>query len=379
MVRLAFLVACVSLLLAGCGSASNGIPGTGPATGVSPAPVPQPIVAPTPARTAPEIAFRQNRNDPNNFEVYAIGVDSQAGKGGTGPTNLTNDPARDECPYWSPDGQSIAFVSERDEGGIYLMASDGSDQHLLTTEFTRCEIPDATMAWSPDGAWFAFVSCPDGPPDIYAVKRDGSALINLTHNPAADQHFSWSPDGRHLAFGSDRDGNEEIYVLDVQAALDGKEDATLTRLTDNAALDVPTGWSADGTRLVFLSDRDGNPEIYVMAAEASAGMGDSGQTRLTTDPAPDFYPAWSPTGQWIAFISMRDGNHEVYVIAPDGSGQRNLTASPATDAQFWWSPDGRQIAVSSMLDGAWSTWILDVEGTGRQQLDVVGCLDWRPR
>jgi len=65
-------------------------------------------------------------------------------------------------------------------------------------------------------------------------------------------------------------------------------------------------------------------------------------------------------------------------MAPDGAGQRNLTNSPATDAQFWWSPDGAQVAVSSMQAEAWSTWIVGVEGVGRKQLDIVGCLDWRP-
>jgi TolB protein len=314
----------------------------------------------------PQIAFRQNRGDPNDFEIYTMDAD------GSRLTNLTNHPARDECPYWSPDGRSIAFFSDRDGGGLYLMASDGSNQRLLTAEFARCEIPDATMAWSPDGQWFSFVSCPDGRPDIYAVKVDGSHLTNLTHSPAADQHPYWSPDGRRLAFGSDRDGNQEVYVLDVQAALRGKDDANLARLTDNSATDVPAGWSPDGSRLLFLSDRDGNPEVYVMAADGSA------QSRLTTDSALDYYPAWSPDGRWIAFISTRDGNHEIYVMAPDGSGQRNLTASPAEDSQFWWSPDGAQIAVSSVQGEAWSTWIIDVEGAGRKQLDLVGCLDWRP-
>jgi Tol biopolymer transport system component len=314
----------------------------------------------------PQIAFRQNRDAPNNFEIYVINAD------GTGLANLTNHPARDECPYWSPDGRSIAFESDRDGGGLYLMAGDGSNQRLLTAEFTRCEIPDATMAWSPDGEWFSFVSCPDGPPDIYVIKPDGSGLTNLTHNPATDDNFRWSPDGQHMAFGSDRDGNKEIYLLDVQAALQGKADANPIRLTDNPAVDIPTGWSPDCTRLLFLSERDGNPDAYVMAADGS------GQTRLTTDPALDFFPAWSPAGQWIAFVSTRDGNLEVYVMAPDGAGQRNLTNSPATDAQFWWSPDGAQVAVSSMQAEAWSTWIVGVEGVGRKQLDIVGCLDWRP-
>jgi len=334
--------------------------------------MPQPITAPTPAQAAAQIAFRQNRGDPNNFEIYTINAD------GTRLANLTNNPARDECPHWSPDGQSIAFVSDRDRGGIYLMASDGSNQRLLTAEFTGCEIPDATMAWSPDGRWFSFVSCPDGAPDIYVIKSDGSSLINLTRNPAADRAFTWAPDGRRLAFASDRDGNEEIYLLDVQAVLQGKQDTGLIRLTDNPTVDTPAGWSPDGARLLFFSDRDGNPDVYVMEIHTLTGASGLGQTRLTTDPALDYYPAWSPTGQWIAFVSKRDGNHELYIMAPDGSGQRNLTASPATDAQFWWSPDGAQIAVSSMQAETWSTWIIDVEGASRRQLDIVGCLDWRP-
>lgn len=365
MVRVAFPIACVLLLVAGCGPASTGMTATAPAAGATPAAVPQPIGAPTP-QAAVQIAFRQNRDDPNNYEIYTINAD------GSGLANLTNNPARDECPYWSPNGRSIAFVSDRDGGGVYLMAGDGSNQRLLTAEFTRCEISDATMAWSQNGQWFSFLSCPDGPPDIYVVKPDGSDLTNLTHNPASDDSFHWSPDGRQIAFGSDRDGNKEIYLLDVQAALKGKADANPLRLTNNPAVDVPAGWSPDGTRLLFLSERDGNPDVYIMNADGS------GQTRLTTDPALDYYPAWSPAGQWIAFVSKRDGNHEIYVMAADGSGQRNLTASPATDAQFWWSPDGAQIAVSSMQGDTWSTWIVDVEGANRKQLDVVGCLDWRP-
>jgi len=370
--KIGFPIACVLLLLSGCGPVSTGTTETGPVAGPTPAAVPQPIIPPTPAQVVPQFAFRQNRGDPNNFEIYTINAD------GTGLANLTNRPERDECPHWSPDGRSVAFVSDRGGGGIYVMASDGSNQRLLTREFVPCEIPDATMVWSPDGQWFSFVSCPDGEPDIYIVKPDGSSLTNLTHNPAADYSFRWSPDGQYLAFCSDRDGNEEIYLLDVQAALQGKEDSGLIRLTDNPTVDVPAGWSPDGARLLFFSDRGGNPDVYAMEADPLTGTLGSGQTRLTTDPALDYYPAWSPTGQWIAFVSMRDGNHEVYVMTPDGSGQRNLTASPATDAQFWWSPDGTQIAVSSMQAETWSTWIVDVEGASRRQLDVVGCLDWRP-
>ncbi len=365
--RIVFPAACVLLLLAGCGPVSTGTAGTEPGA-ASHVGRWYRSRSPRPRRREPPSRSRFGRIETIRTTLRSI----RSAPTARGLANLTNHPARDECPYWSPDGRSIAFTSDRDGGGIYLMASDGSNQRRLTAEFTQCQIPDAAMAWSPDGRWFSFLSCLDGPPDIYIVRPDGSDLTNLTHNPATDEHPYWSPDGRRLAFGSDRDGNKEIYLLDLQAALQGKEDAGLIRLTDNPAVDVPAGWSPDGTRLLFLSERDGNPDVYVMAADGS------GQTRLTTDPALDYYPTWSPAGQWIAFVSTRDGNHEIYVMAPDGSGQRNLTASPAEDSRFWWSPDGTQIAVSSMEAEAWSTWIVDVSGASRRELDIVGCLDWRP-
>ena len=64
----------------------------------------------------------------------------------------------------------------------------------------------------------------------------------------------------------------------------------------------------------------------------------SGQRRLTRAPRDDFDPAWSPDGRKIAFVSERDGNPEIYVMNTDGSGQRNLTRSPADDRLVAWSP-----------------------------------------
>ena len=82
--------------------------------------------------------------------------------------------------------------------------------------------------------------------------------INLTNHPAADGACpSFSPDGRHIAFASNRDGNFEIYAM----AADG---ANPVRLTEHLALDVEPAWSPDGTRIVFRSDRTGNAEVYVI-------------------------------------------------------------------------------------------------------------------
>ena len=85
-------------------------------------------------------------------------------------------------------------------------------------------------------------------------------------------------------------------------------------------------------RIAFVSDRDGNVEIYVMDADGS------NLTNLTNNPAYDWLPVWSPDGSRIAFVSDRDGNWEIYVVDADGSNLTNLTNNPADDLLPAWSP-----------------------------------------
>src|SRR3990170_1357253 len=149
----------------------------------------------------------------------------------------------------------------------------------------------------------AFASCRAVKPadqvcDIYVMNADGSGQTRLTNKPEEEQLPVWSPDGSRIAFISVRDGNAEIYVMQADGTLQ-------TRLTSNAAGDFFGAWSPDGTQIPFLSPRDApsenpNNEIYVMNAAGS------GQPRLTNDPASDGFPAWSPDGRHIAFTSNRD-------------------------------------------------------------------------
>ena len=84
---------------------------------------------------------------------------------------------------------------------------------------------------------------------------------------------------------------------------------TATNLTNyNGGNDTGPNWSPDGTRITFISDRDGNNEIYVMDADGS------NQTNLTNNDVWDDFPNWSPDGTKIAFSSSRDGNIEIYVM-----------------------------------------------------------------
>jgi len=85
-------------------------------------------------------------------------------------------------------------------------------------------------------------------------------------------------------------------------------------------------------KIVFVSDRDGNIEVYVMNADGSS------QTRLTNNAVNDFDPSWSPDGTKIAFNRVIDGNGEVFVMNADGSGQTNLSNNPAGDGDTDWQP-----------------------------------------
>ena len=150
-----------------------------------------------------------------------------------------------------------------------------------------------------------------------------------------------------IAFVSDRDGNEEIYII----GPDG-----LTRQTNNPAQDFSPAWSPDGGRLAYVSTRDGNEEIYV--------LGPAGVTRQTDNPARDFSPAWSPDGGRLAYVSTRDGNEEIYVTGPGGLTRQ--TNHPAQDFSPAWSPDGGRLAYVSTRDGNEEIYVTGPDGLMRQ-------------
>ncbi len=260
---------------------------------------------------------------------------------------------------------TVAYMAKEDpdaDWDIWVMRGDGSDPQQLTDE----PADDMSPAWSPDGATIAFVTDRDGNREIYTMKRDGTQQLNLTNHGAEDWTPAWSPDGSSIAFSSYRDGNWEVYVV----APDGSNP---TRLTNSAAADYGPSWSPDSQEIVFHSNRDDNWEIYVV------GRDGQGLRRLTEDEATDFAPAWSPDGALIAFESYRDGNMEIYLMYADGSEPYNISNDPYSNEHGpSWARDGTKLLYFSNRDGGWDILSIRPDGTEKSNLTLSPALEQAP-
>src|SRR5262249_31488886 len=148
--------------------------------------------------------------------------------------------------------------------------------------------------------------------------KEEKAARRLTNHPALDYNAAFSPDGKRIAFVSERDGNLELYVMN-------RDGSGLVRLTNEFALDDHPTWSPDGKRIAFCSAREPVAKvgqawnaIYVMNADGSAVR------RVSPKDTTDYSPAWSPQGDWIACASGSGvpGGTDIHVMKPDSSERK---------------------------------------------------------
>ncbi len=157
-----------------------------------------------------------------------------------------------------------------------------------------------------------------------------------------------------IVFVSDRDGNAEIYSCNADGS-------NILRLTYDPGSDEDPAWSPDRTRIAFISDRTGNPELYIMNADGSNVI------RKTFSGTYNQNPTWSPDGTKIAFSSMSNGSMNIWVVNVTSGSPLLLFEAPGWDARPAWSPDGTKIALVSdwmAYDFVYDIYTINADGSG---------------
>jgi len=195
-----------------------------------------------------------------------------------------------------------------------------------------------------------------GTADLYAFDRGTMTRLNRLTTDSLHGEFeaAFSPDGSRMAYVSDRDENPELYVMNADGS-------GARRLTNTPATEGSPSWTPDGAWLVHASNTSGNFQVWTMGVDGSEPR------QLTQEPASNFQPAVSPDGKLIAFSTDRDRNYEIYVMSVDGTEARNVSNSPGTaETAPAWFPDGQLAYVQqeSGKRGALTSRVMKVNLTG---------------
>ena len=342
-------------------------------------------------------------------DIYLQRVD------GRNAINLTKDsPAADVQPAFSPDGERIAFRSDRDGGGIFVMGATGESVRRLTSF-------GYNPAWSPDGSEVVFSNqsidlTPGdraGAGGLWVVNvRTGEARVLTKHDAVQP---SWSPHGDRIAFWGlvGGGGQRDIWTIAAYAA---NPDKTILPVTNDPPLDWNPFWSSDGKYLYFGSDRDGTMNLWRIRIDEKSGRtegapepvnlptryaGHFSAARMTNaiafssvsstdsieryalDPAnasfsgspsvilsgsiPIFSFGISPDGKQIVF-SNEGKQEDLFLLNSNGSDLRQITNDVEKDRGPSWSRDGKRIYFYSNRGEGYEIWSVRPDGSALEQV-----------
>jgi serine/threonine-protein kinase len=346
--------------------------------------------------------------------------------GGENSLNLTADLSGDhDQPVFSPDGERIAFRSEADGGGIFVMARTGESVRRITREgFNPTWSPDGTRlaysmervenkpqnsdgrgqlrivevatgearsleiagdavlpSWSPNGHRIAYFSQSLGGSwqywGIWTVDPEGGDPVPVSDGTSLDWNPAWAGDGRHLYFSSDRGGSMNLWRVAVDERTGhvlGPPEPVTTPATSLAHISV----SADGRRLVYSNVLE-TQNLQRMAMDPGSGvpLGEpewvTSGTRRWSSPDP------SPDGQTVAMYSLTQPDGALFIINADGTGLRRVTADSAVDRVPRWSPDGQWLAFFSQRGQRIQPWRIRRDGSDLVRMGPRGSVAvWSP-
>ena len=216
--------------------------------------------------------------------------------------------------------------------------------------------------------------------DIFIADVYGGHMTHLTKNKWLDFNPAISNDGSKLAFVSDRDGNREIYALDL-IWMDGYtqwEGRNLTNITQTAGHDWTPKFSPTNEKIVFTTyfPATDNYDVFIMNADGSD------KQNLTNSTYYEKHPQFSPDGSFIIFQAWQKGKMEIFFSNLLDGNIINLTKNTASHDIIpqgnAFSPDEQEIVFTSERDGNRNIYIMNTDGTNQIQLTDHSAADYEP-
>ncbi|NNE63901.1 MAG: Tol-Pal system beta propeller repeat protein TolB [Gammaproteobacteria bacterium] len=228
-------------------------------------------------------------------------------------------------PSWSPDGQSLAYVSfENKRPEIFI-------QHLATAK--RSKISgfkgiNGAPSWSPDGKYLALVLSKDGGPDIYIMNIATKRLNRLTSHRSIDTEPVWTDGGEKIIFTSDRSSRPQLYEINVNG---GKP----RRITFEGRYNSAASISPDGKYIAMVHGERGEYKIAQLER-------DTGNLTVLTDGNLDESPSFAPNGKLVLYASTLGDNGVLYVVSVDGRSRHRLSDQSGEIREPVWGPYKRK-------------------------------------
>jgi dipeptidyl aminopeptidase/acylaminoacyl peptidase len=264
-------------------------------------------------------------------------------------------------PTWSPDGQSIAFISNMSgRNNIWVVPAEGGFPAQLTVSDQR----QSGITWSPDGKWIAYQSDFDGDElwDIFLVSPKTGKVVNLTQTrEIAETNPTWSADGRYLAYEvkPKTSAAVEIDIYDMIMR-------EVKRLTTNTPQDKRNAnpiWSKDGKYVVYTREQAKGTDSNIFMADVATAS----RTLLTPHDGEQLYFAndISPDGKQVFMTSNAANGYENVALVEAATKKINwLTKDKWEIRGGEFSPDGKHVTFSANVDGNEDIYLYDL-GTGK--------------
>ncbi len=245
------------------------------------------------------------------------------------------------CLDWSPDGTQLLFSHN---GELHLASAPDGRSHRALEQTVGVD----WARFHPSGEWIAYVTPVEGGYALWRHPLDEEEERTKLHESSSPMaQPAIAPDGTRVAFLSNRDGPWDLYLLDL-------ESEKVDRLTHTDWPVSTPDFSPDSRSLVFVGLWGDNWDLFILDIERKA------LERITSDAYWYWTPRFSPDGDWIAMESRREGQSDVYVIRRDGTSLTPFTQDRWRNAFPAWAPDGDSIVYAS---NRVSGWVFIEEGT----------------